>query len=237
MNLNKRLNIATIAGMAAIACAPAAFAQEVTLDFEGLENREGVEAYYGGGAGSLGSSGPDHGVIFAPEAMALIDTDAGGTGNIANEPSPDTVLAWASGPSLVMNVPNGFSSRFAFYYSASASATVTLYDGVDGTGSVVDTVTLQAQHNDSCTGDPDGDFCNWNFVSVNFTGVVRSVDFSGTADLVGFDDITLGAANNASAPVSIPSMSPIGLLLLSGGLGLVGLAASTAARRSPDRRR
>jgi len=48
------------------------------LDFEGLLNFAPVGDYYPG-------------VHFSPEWAALIDFDAGGTGNFGYEPSPDTV--------------------------------------------------------------------------------------------------------------------------------------------------
>ena len=91
----------------------------VTLDFEGLQDLEEVLGFYDGGAGSLGSSGgTDFGVEFEPGAVAIIDSDAGGSGNFGGEPTPDTILFFPSGSSAVMNVADGFESGFSFFYAA-----------------------------------------------------------------------------------------------------------------------
>ncbi len=56
------------------------------LDFEGLGDLMPIGNYYNGGAG------PDYGVSFSQNALALIDRDAGGSGNTGGEPSPETVM-------------------------------------------------------------------------------------------------------------------------------------------------
>src|SRR5687767_14714862 len=76
---------------------PAIGRAAVTLDFEGLKDEELVVQFYNGGAGSEGSVGPDYCIGFNADARALIDSDAGGTGRFANEPSPDTVMYVGSG--------------------------------------------------------------------------------------------------------------------------------------------
>ena len=199
-----------LSGLAVIALSPAmAFAQVTKLTFEGLQDQEEILEFYNGGTGSLGSTGPDLGISFAPGALALIDADAGGSGNFANEPSADTIAFFLNAGSLVMNVPAGFDTGFSFFYSAFEAASVTVYDAVDGTGNVLGTVDLVAQYNDnSCTGDPTGDACNWTPIGVDFAGTARSVDFSGVAGAVGFDDITFGTSdpttpsNNATFSVT-----------------------------------
>ena len=64
-------------------------AQTVLLDFEGVGNDVFVGDYYGGGGGGLDK---DYGIVFGPDMLAAVDTDAGGSVNIANEPSPSTVV-------------------------------------------------------------------------------------------------------------------------------------------------
>ena len=68
---------------------PAA-AAPIVLTFEGLADWEGVAEFYNGGTGTLGSGpGSNHGIRFT-NAIALIDSDAGGSGNFGGEPSPST---------------------------------------------------------------------------------------------------------------------------------------------------
>ena len=103
-------------GVLLAAGAMPAFAQStVTLTFEGLGNFEPVSQFYNGGTGGNGSGpGTNYGISFSPNSLALIDSDAGGSGNFGGEPSPDTVLFFTSG-TAVMNVPAGFATGFSFY--------------------------------------------------------------------------------------------------------------------------
>src|SRR5262245_613395 len=50
------------------------------LTFEGLKDLESVLNFYNGGAGSMGSVGPDLNIVFGPQTVALRDRDAGGSG-------------------------------------------------------------------------------------------------------------------------------------------------------------
>jgi hypothetical protein len=61
----------------------------VLLDFEGVGNYNPFGNYYGGGGGGPAK---DYGVVFGPGAETLVDADAGGSGNFANEPSNSTAL-------------------------------------------------------------------------------------------------------------------------------------------------
>jgi hypothetical protein len=221
MQLRKAFfGFALIAAMLVIA--QPAHAVVFNLTFEGLQDQEQILDFYNGGTGGDGSGpGTNYGVSFGSGALSLIDADAGGTGNFANEPSGDTVAFWLSG-GLVMNVAAGFDTGFSFYYTSSTAATITIYDGVDKTGNVIGTIDLSANYNLNCTGDPSGSFCHWDPVGVAFAGVAKSVDFGGTANQTGFDNITFGADTPQPTP------EPTSLLLL--GAGIIGLAI--ARRRS-----
>jgi len=186
----------------------------VVLTFEGVGNLAPVGSFYnGGGGGSLG-------IAFGADALALVDSDAGGSGNIANEPSGETGLFFLSGPAAVMNVAAGFDTGFSFYYSAALAGSVVVYDGLDGTGNVLATIPLSVQNADNCTGDPNGSYCNWTPVGVTFSGTARSVAFGGTANFIVFDDITLGSSTPGGV---IPE--PSATVLLG-----AGLAAAVVAR-------
>ena len=58
----------------------------IVLTFEGVGDLNPVGEFYNG------VGGPDYGISFSPETLALVDSDAGGNGNFANEPSPSTVM-------------------------------------------------------------------------------------------------------------------------------------------------
>jgi len=160
----------------------------VVLDFEGIGDLQLIEDFYG----------PDY--LFSSQAMALVDSDAGGVGNFANEPSPNTILFWLGGSSAVLNVPNGFENGFSFFYSSSVISSVRIYSEVNRGGDLLATVPLQAQHTSGCVGDPNGLFCNWSPVGVEFEGIGKSIDFSGTSNQFGIDQITFGSSLPGGGP-------------------------------------
>ena len=167
----------------------------LVLDFEGLGNLERILDFYDGGLGGFGSGpGPDYGISFGPDALALIDADAGGSGNFANEPSANTIAFFLTGPGVVMNVNNGFTTGFSFYYTSAQVGTVTVYDGPNGTGNLLASVPVERQYNTCGAPDPTGAFSCWTAVGVTFSGTAFSVNFGGVWNQTGFDDITLGSA-------------------------------------------
>ena len=105
----------------------------IILNFEGLGNLDPILQFYNGGVSGDGYSGINYGVYFSTNALGIIDSDDGGTGNIANEPSPITAMFFLEGDAAIMNVPAGFTTGFSFYYSANVSeGTVSVYDGLEG---------------------------------------------------------------------------------------------------------
>lgn len=213
-----------LAGVALASCmvaAPAA-ASVIVLDFEGVCDHCAVGDYYN-----------DLGVSFNANTLAMVDSDAGGSGNFANEPTPDTVLFFLNG-SAILNYAAGFTDGFSFYYTASSAATVTVWSGLNATGDLLGSIYLPVNFNaNGCQGDPTGVYCNWNIGELAFADTARSIDFSGTANYVAFDNITLGSTNpnQPSTPSTPdPTVPEPGMLLLL-GIGLVGLGASSQRRR------
>lgn len=200
-----------LAATAAVALAAPAGAVTV-LTFEGIADGTPVGDFYA----------PTY--IFSPATLALIDADAGGGGNFANEPSPNTIMFFLDANNAILNVPGGFDTGFSFFYTSSTAATVTVYDGLDGTGNVLGTIDLAAQYTDNCTGDPTGTFCNWSAIGVAFDGIAMSIDFGGTANQTGYDNITFGS----DTPGGVPE--PTTWAMMIAGLGLVG--ASMRRRRT-----
>lgn len=203
----------------------AVFALSVTLakastvlTFEGLQDEEQVLNYYDGGYGGNGSGpGPNYGITFGSDSLAIISGAAGGSGNFSGSPTMPTVLFFLSGPGDVMDVASGFTTGFSFYYSAVVyPGAVTVWSGLDETGTELASLTLPVTLSGG-TGCTYGDYCPWFPVGVSFSGTAESVDFSGTANYIGFDNITLGA----STPVGAPE--PATLTLLGSGLALLGM--------------
>ena len=181
----------------------------IVLDFEGIPNQTPVGNYYNGGGG------PNYGISFSDATLALVDADNGGSGNFANEPSPNTIMFFLDANNAVLNYAAGFTTGFSFFYTSSTAATVNVYDGLNATGNLLGSLNLVAQFADNCTGDPSGGFCNWTAVGVAFNGIAKSIDFGGTADQTGFDNITFGSAT----PV-VPEPETYALMLA--GLGALG---------------
>jgi hypothetical protein len=195
-----------------LAVVPASAA--TVLTFEGVGNNVAVNNFYNGGAGG------NLGISFV-NGFGLVDSDAGGTGNFANEPSASTVLYFTSGTASTMNVAAGFNTGFSFFYSSSAPASVNVYSGLNGTGTLLATLALAAQYADNnCHGDPTGTYCNWSPIGVTFAGTAQSVSFGGSANFVAFDNITLGAASPTGA---VPEPATWGLMVL--GFGMIGAAS------------
>ena len=189
-------------------------AASTTLTFEGIPNNTPVGAFYG----------PDY--VFSPATLAIIDSDAGGTGNIANEPSPNTTMYFLDANNAILNVTNGFTGGFSFFYSSSTAASINVYDALNGTGNILATLNLTAQFNNNCTGDPTGQFCNWTPIGVTFAGTAYSINFGGTANQTTFDNITFGSATPGGAAVPEPASWAMMLL------GFAGVGVAMRRRRS-----
>ncbi len=205
-----------------VICSSQAKADVVVLTFEGLRDLEPVQNFYNGGLGGNASGpGPNFGITFSANALAIIDSDAGGTGNFGGEPSPSTVLFFLTGPAATINVPAGFDTGFSFFYSAiSQPGVIRVYSGLNATGDLLATLNLPLTPFNGAP-DPTGQFSPLVPFGVTFSGVARSVDFGGTVNQIGFDNITLGSQTPGGTN---PVPEPATLLLLSTGLAGVGAA-------------
>src|SRR5713226_731611 len=189
----KPLSILLLIGMA-ISLAGLSAAQTCTqvpiLTFEGLRDNEPINNYYDGGFGNNGSGpGPNYGITFGADALAIISELSGGTAHASGNPSGVTTAYFLSGPGVVMNVAAGFTTGFSVYYAAANTpGSIKVYDGLNGTGNVLATVDLPV--NGSSCG-PETYSC-WSPKGVTFTGVAKSVNFSGSANFIAFDNITIG---------------------------------------------
>jgi hypothetical protein len=188
---------------------------QYVLTFEGLQQNEEILNYYNGGQGSLGSGpGPSYGVTFGTSALALR------SGNFSSNPTPPTVLYFLSGSGAVMSVPAGFTTGFSFYYAGSVTGSVTVWDQTGATGNLLATVNLPTTSL-NCVANVT--YSCWVPVGVSFSGTAKSVNFSGGANYIAFDNITFGSATPSSngtppTPTGVPALSKWAMILLAIGL-------------------
>jgi hypothetical protein len=184
----------------------------VFMDFNYLQDQQQVGNFYNGGFGG------NFGVSFSSNFYGIRSVYApinNGSGNFSLDPTqtPAIFINGVTGSQAVgyMNVANGFSSGLNFFYTAGFQETVKIWSGANGTGTLLATLTL-SPNDSSCA--PAPAYCNWSSAGLTFSGVGKSVTFSGAANGIGITDITLGQSTTA-----IPEPSSIVLV----GMGLAGL--------------
>jgi hypothetical protein len=186
-------------------------AAAITLDFEGVGDQANILEFYNGGTDSVGNSGVDYGVSFGGNMLAVLESNP--LVRFSGEPSAETIMFFLTGTAIV-NYDQGFDAAFSFYYSTvSFEGTVNVFDDLDATGNLLGSINI-----DALGLGPDilNPFSNWVVGSLEFSGIAKSVDFGGTANQVGYDNITFGSENPGQA--SVPEPSSLALF----GLGLVG---------------
>jgi len=152
------------------------------LDFNNLQIGEQVLGYYDGGKGSLGTGpGPNFGITFTSD---FVTVDQG----VFGPPFQGEELTSTSG---IMDVAQGFSGSFSFYYTnLGADASVKLYTGIDGGGTLLDTITLGTSATFAATGAVEAQ-------------QFESAVFAGDATTLVFDNITLGGGLVLPEPSSV----------------------------------
>lgn len=222
----KRLLLTTSALVAALAVMAGPAAASIAINFDALQNNELVNGFYDGGFGSLGSGpGPNYGITFAN--AVVLNAVENNEGLLVTPPNTITFL---SGVGAVMDDPTGFTTGFSFNYSAPFDAgQVTVWSGLDGTGTLLATLTLPTTSDGSGTPGCGGhNYCPVVPFGVTFSGVAESVNFSGTANFVVYDDITLGSATPITG---IPEASTWAMMLAGfAGVGLLGYRRTVKAR-------
>ena len=207
-------------GLAALVCfAGAAQAAVIVLDFEGINatypsGSAQVLDFYNGGTSSDGTSGTNFGIDFTDNALAIClntpgvtcsNTSRGGQGNPTSDKG---ALFFLSGAETFMNVPAGFDTGFSFFYTAiNQAGSISVYDGPDGTGSLLATLSLPTTQSGPCPGYSAG-FCPFFPSGIAFDGTAHSVSFAGVANQIVFDDITFGSVTpgggtNVPEPASL----------------------------------
>jgi hypothetical protein len=208
MNLKSLLS-ATIL-MAGVSLASAR-ASVIDLTFEGLGNLEPVANYYNNGLGGSGSGpGPNDGITFSPNALAIVSDQSGGTGNFNSNapPSGVTGMFFLTGSAAILDDTAGFQTGFSLFYSAiNQPGSLSVFSGPDGTGTLLGTLALPVT-----ASSPSGRFQPFVPVGVTFAGTAESISFAGVENQIVFDDVTFGSATPGAVP------EPATLALLGTGL-------------------
>jgi hypothetical protein len=215
---------------AVVLCAAGSASAAITLNFEDVNATYPsgfafVQDFYNGGTSSVGTSGTNFGVSFSSNAQAICLNTVGVTcsntsrGGLAPG-SEKGGLFFLAGPETFMNVAAGFDTGFSFNYSAPNNpGNVSVFDGLNGTGTLLATLALPTTTSGPCAGFNAG-FCPFFPVGVAFSGVAKSVSFAGVANQIVIDDVTFG-----SITPGIPEPETYALMLA--GLGVI----ATVARR------
>ncbi len=217
--ISHRINVSALAVLLAAWGGYSASATTVVLTSEGLGNGEQILGYYDGGFGSFGTGpGPSYGIQFGADSFAIISADNGGSGAFTGSlaPSPNTGAFYLIGDGVIMNVAAGFTTGFSFFYTSPFyTGSVTVWDGLDGSGNQLASLSLGLTTDTTdTTGLP---FDDWLPVGVAFSGTAQSVIFLGEQpNFIIFDDITLGS----ETPNGVPDGGASALLL---GIGLVSV--------------
>ena len=187
------MNVKLISVLAAglLSAAPA-FSATVTLDFEGASSFQSIANFYNGGTDTGGASGTNVGVLFGGDALALSNDELGPY--FSNAPTPGSIMA-PVGADAALNAPIGFSGTASFFYSSSAATSVSIFSGLNGTGTLLGTLNLLANSQTGCS---DTLYCHWDLASLDFGGVAQSMLFGDAANVAGFDNVTI-------APVPLPA--------------------------------
>lgn len=182
--------IPIIAAAASIFAASSAYS--FTLNFEGATSFGFVENFYNGGTDSHGASGVDYGAIFSSSGIAIVD-DSLNLFRFSNQPSGVTVLFGDAAP-VVLNVAAGFTGQVSFFYSQKTNpvspaplTTVTVFDGLNGTGNIVGSASFSPNSNTNLG------FDTWNLSAVGVIGTGKSVSFGHNGGFIAYDDITITA--------------------------------------------
>lgn len=230
---NKQVGMAAVLGLGMVFAGVAA-AATVTMSFDELAVAQNggqyVANYYNGacgstfGGGAVTCGGPDYGVVWTGPTVVRGPLQIPGAYSAPNAIMRATPIGVVLDPApMTMDVANGFTDGFSFYYATltpSTRFTVTFFGGLDGGGTVLGTQTYQGCRL------PAGLYTCWQLADgFTFSDVVYSVAFSGGANFA-IDGVSFDL--RPAPPVGVPEPAALGTF----GLGalLIGLFAGLRRR-------
>ncbi len=193
--------IAAAIVVAGLVSAGPASADLVSIDFEGPASNAPIGNFYAAS-----------GVVFGQDALAFRN-DIPEFPTFSNAPSPIGVMSPVNADAT-MNVAPGFSGAVSLYYSSSVASTVSIWSGLDGTGTQLGIFNLGANAQANCSDSP---FCNWQQLTLNIGAIAHSITF-GDAIGAGFDNV---AISTVPLPAALPLL----------GFGLAGMGTLVRRRK------
>jgi hypothetical protein len=108
-------------------------------------------------------------VTFGASWLGLIDSDNGGSGNFANEPSASTIAYFLDQNDI--NIGLSPSVQYLeFFYTAAAQSLPVIVTAYDSGNNVVDSEIGNVIGTDydgaPCVGDPNGQYCTWGVITL-----------------------------------------------------------------------
>lgn len=146
------------------------------IDFEGVGDQSPIPEFDG---------------ISSPNWLGIIDADSGGSGNIAFEPSPQTVAFWLGGPDGTGSSRDVVFSEPAAVVEFFYASTVTVFlEAFDARGSRVASVAGGVNVGLGGSGDPTGQYNRWDRLRLDASDnrIVR-IRVSGAVNRTAIDNL------------------------------------------------
>lgn len=173
--------IPVIAVAAGIFSASPAFSAMVTADFDNLTSQVVTNQYPG--------------LAFSNSVTVTSDP---AFFEFTGNPSGSSVMIvdTAQSPTSVMNVAAGFVGTASFWFSnvSGAVGTVSVFGGLNATGSTLASFTLAANDN----------LNQWYLLSQDFAGTAYSISFDGNDGNIAYDNVTVNAVPLPAALLLFP---------------------------------
>lgn len=176
-----------------------AHATTVVIDFDSIANNAHVNQFYNGGTDSLGGSGPNFGIDFSGFVTAS---------SLSAPTSPPRYVYVAQAAGIV-NVAAGFTG-FSFAYGTLAPATLSVFSGLNGTGTLLGNQVV------------NGNSSAFGTSAVTFSGLGKSVTLSSLPNYAGVDDLRFEMAQ--------PVPEPGSWAMLLAGFGVLGILTRRRTR-------